>query len=99
LRVLETALLSQTPCDPLCIFAILECDGLVGETKKESGSIGNFYKKFLEAGASKLEESDLYERPNIQFSFYDVVNKQECGKQARISRRRETRRNILDRQP
>lgn len=49
----------------------------MGETKEEYCSIGNFYKKFLEAGASKLEESDLYERPNIQFSFYDVVNKQE----------------------
>lgn len=58
-------------------IAILECDELVGETKKEYGSIGNFYKKFLEACASQLKDSDLYERPNIKFSFYDVVNKQE----------------------
>lgn len=58
-------------------IAILECDELVGEIKKEYGSIGNLYKKCLEAGASKLEESGLYERPNIDISSYDVVNKQE----------------------
>lgn len=58
-------------------IALLECDELVGETKREHGSIGDLYKKFLEAGGSKLEESGLYERPNLDVSSYDVVNKQE----------------------
>ncbi|KAL7940031.1 class I glutamine amidotransferase-like protein [Trichoderma barbatum] len=63
-------------CSPLRI-AILACDELVGEMKKEYGSIGNVYKQFLEAGALHLEESGLYERPNMDISYYDVVNKQE----------------------
>ncbi|KAF2264425.1 class I glutamine amidotransferase-like protein [Lojkania enalia] len=58
-------------------IALLECDELVGETKREYDSIGDLYKKFLEAGASKIEESGLYERPNLDVSSYDVVNKQE----------------------
>lgn len=58
-------------------IAILECDELVGEIKKEYGSYGNLYKRFLEASASKIEESGLYERPNIDVSSYDVVNRQE----------------------
>ncbi|KAF2272255.1 class I glutamine amidotransferase-like protein [Westerdykella ornata] len=58
-------------------IALLECDELVGEMKREYGSIGNLYRKFLEAGASKLEESGLYARPNLEITSYDVVNKQE----------------------
>ncbi|KAF3480032.1 class I glutamine amidotransferase-like protein [Arthroderma uncinatum] len=58
-------------------IAILECDELTGETKKDYGSISNVYKKFLEAGASKLEASGLYDRPSLDISSYDVVNKQE----------------------
>ncbi|RAK83305.1 class I glutamine amidotransferase-like protein [Aspergillus costaricaensis CBS 115574] len=58
-------------------IAILMCDELAGNPKKEHGSIGNFYRKFLEAGAQKLEESGLHKRPNIEYFFYDVVIKQE----------------------
>ncbi|KAL6890031.1 class I glutamine amidotransferase-like protein [Trichoderma evansii] len=58
-------------------IAIFECDELAGEMQKEYGSISNLYKKLFEAGASKLAESGLYERPNLDFSSYDVVKKQE----------------------
>ena len=58
-------------------IAILKCDELVGEAKEEYGGLGNFYKTFLEAGAAKLAESGLYERPDIDFSYYDVVYDQE----------------------
>lgn len=58
-------------------IAILKCDELAGNPKKEHGSIGNFYRKFLEAGAQKLEESGLHKRPNVEYFFYDVVTKQE----------------------
>ncbi|KAL4769207.1 class I glutamine amidotransferase-like protein [Aspergillus nidulans var. acristatus] len=47
-------------------IAILKCDELAGNPKK-----------FLEAGAQKLEESGLHKRPNIEYFFYDVVIKQE----------------------
>ncbi|KAF2026785.1 GMP synthase [Setomelanomma holmii] len=50
---------------------------LVDETKEQYGSIGNLYKTFLEAGASKLEESELLERADLYVSSYDVVNKQD----------------------
>ncbi|KAG9240153.1 hypothetical protein BJ878DRAFT_571280 [Calycina marina] len=62
---------------PQLRIALLECDELVGETKREHGSISDVYKKFLEAGASQLEEIGLYERPDLAVSSYDVVNKQE----------------------
>ncbi|KAE8834946.1 hypothetical protein PTNB85_06279 [Pyrenophora teres f. teres] len=58
-------------------IALLECDELVGDLKKEYGSIGNLYKIFLEAAAVKLEGSGLHERPILDISSYDVVNKQE----------------------
>jgi hypothetical protein len=58
-------------------IAILECDALAGDIKKECGSLGELYAKFLETAASKLGESGLYERPDIELSYYDVVEKQE----------------------
>ncbi|RDW58851.1 class I glutamine amidotransferase-like protein [Coleophoma cylindrospora] len=58
-------------------IAVLSCDEAVGEIKKEYGSCGNFYKRFLEAGVLKLEESGLYERLDLEVSSYDVVDKQE----------------------
>ncbi|KAF7563695.1 hypothetical protein G7046_g482 [Stylonectria norvegica] len=65
-------------------IAILECDELVGETKEEYGSLGNLYKRFLEAGAARLEASGVYEQLKFDFSFYDVVYKQEYPDLANI---------------
>lgn len=59
-------------------IAILECDELTGEAERQYGRrIGNLYSAFLDAGATRLAESGVYERPALKLSFYDVVNKQE----------------------
>jgi hypothetical protein len=58
-------------------IALLECNELVGEVKRQHGSSSNVYKWFLEAGASKLAESGVYERPKLAISFYNVVKKQD----------------------
>jgi hypothetical protein len=58
-------------------IALLECDELSGKLKERYGSITSLYKTFLEAAASKLEESEIIERPDLYVSSYDVVDKQD----------------------
>jgi hypothetical protein len=67
---------SDTMRSPLRIV-ILECDEVAPELQKKYGNISDVYKRFLEAGASKLAESGLYERPSLDISSYDVLKKQE----------------------
>lgn len=58
-------------------IAILECDELTGEAERQCGNIGNLYRRFLEAGASELTASGGGQPVQLEFSFYDVVNRQE----------------------
>ncbi|KAL7918582.1 class I glutamine amidotransferase-like protein [Trichoderma austrokoningii] len=58
-------------------IAILQCDELPEDMQKEYGSLSSVYTEFLEAGAAKLEERGLYERPHLSVSSYDVIGKQE----------------------
>ena len=58
-------------------IAVLECDELTGEAQRQCGHIGGLYRRFLEAGASKVTASGSDEPVQLEFSFYDVVNRQE----------------------
>ncbi|KAK0311520.1 hypothetical protein LTR01_003516 [Friedmanniomyces endolithicus] len=57
-------------------IAILECDTPIGKTKAKYGGYGNVFKALLEAGAEHLDQKDGGTKPELELTYYDVVDAQ-----------------------
>jgi hypothetical protein len=60
---------------PRLRIAILECDEPIGKTKERYGGYGGLFQELLEHGAIHLAEQTGGRKAELDFSKFDVVNK------------------------